>query len=54
MTSEERRLKEIKHRRYEIIIMLKDLKKELIKLKQEEQTIYGYKKLEKKANKYEK
>ena len=47
MTPEERRLKEIKHRRYEIIIMLKELKKELIKLKQEEQQMYGYKKLEK-------
>ena len=53
MTPEERRLKEIKHRRYEIIIMLKELKKELIKLKQEEQQIYGYKKLEKKVKENE-
>ena len=48
MNTEENRLKEIKHRRYEIIIMLKELKKELIKLKQEEQQIYGYKNIEKK------
>lgn len=41
------RLKEIKHRRYEIILELKALKKELLQLKQEEQMINGYKKLEK-------
>ena len=38
MTPEERRLKEIKHRRYEIIIMLKELKKELIKLKKDHES----------------
>ena len=51
MNPEEKRIKEIKHRRYEIIIMLKELKKELIKLRQEENQLYGYKKLEKKVNK---
>ena len=48
MTQEEKRLKEIKHRRYELICLLKDVKKELIKLRQEENTINGYKALERK------
>ena len=48
MTQEEKRLKEIKHRRYELICFLKDIKKELIKLRQEEDMINGYKKLERK------
>ena len=47
MSPEERRLKEIKRERYEIINLLKDKKKRLVELKHEEQTIYGYKKLEK-------
>ena len=47
MTPEERRLKEIKKERYEIITYLKLKKKRLLELKQEEQQIYGYKKLEK-------
>ena len=40
------RLKEIKHRRYEIIMELKQLKKELLKLKHEEQSIIGFDRLE--------
>lgn len=47
------RLKEIKHRRYEIIMDLKALKKELVQLKQEENMIMGYKKLEKSRGKHE-
>lgn len=39
------REKEIKHRRYEIIVELKALKKELLKLKAEEQQLHGEKKL---------
>ena len=49
MTSEERKLKQIKKERYEIINLLKEKKKRLKELKYEEQTIYGYKKLEKKV-----
>lgn len=41
------RLKEIKHKRYELILQLKEIKKELIKLRQEEDMINGYKRLEK-------
>jgi hypothetical protein len=39
------REKEIKHRRYEIIIELKELKKELLKLRAEEKQLHGEKKL---------
>lgn len=39
------REKEIKHRRYEIIVELKSLKKELLKLKEEEKQLLGEKKL---------
>lgn len=39
------REKEIKHRRYEIIVELKALKKELLKLKEEEKQLHGEKKL---------
>lgn len=46
MTPEERRLKQIKHRRYEILEDLKQLKKELLALRQEEDTINGYKVIE--------
>lgn len=46
MTPEERRLKQIKHRRYEILEDLKQLKKELLALRQEEDTINGYKAIE--------
>ena len=52
MTPEERRLKEIKHRRYEIILLLKQLKKELLALRQEEDTITGYKALERNRQKH--
>ena len=51
MTPEERRLKEIKHRRYEILQDLKALKKELIVLRQEEDTINGYKTIEREKQK---
>jgi hypothetical protein len=51
MTPEERKLKQIKKERYEIINLLKEKKKRLKELKYEEQTIYGYKKLEKKRGK---
>jgi hypothetical protein len=51
MTQDERRLKQIKHRRYEIIEDLKALKKELIALRQEEDTINGYKTIEREKQK---
>lgn len=44
------REKEIKHRRYEIIVELKALKKELLKLKEEEKQLFGEKKLVKERN----
>lgn len=51
MTPEERRLKEIKHRKYEILEDLKQLKKELLALRQEEDTINGYKAIERNKQK---
>ena len=51
MTPEERRLKQIKHRKYEILEELKKLKKELLALRQEEDTINGYKTIEREKQK---
>ena len=45
------REKEIQHRRYEIIQQMKELKKELLELRQEENQIYGEIKIKKKGNK---
>jgi len=46
MSPEERRLKEIKYRRFEILQELKALKKELLALRAEEEMINGYSHLE--------
>lgn len=46
MTPEEKRLKEIKYLKYLKRELLKQTKKELKKLQEEENQIYGYKKLE--------
>lgn len=45
-----KREQEIKTRRYEIIQELKELKKELLRLREEEQQIYGEKKIERNEN----
>ena len=52
MTPDEKRLKEIKHRKYEIAITIKDLKKEMIKLSNEESMINGYHRIIKAKQKY--
>lgn len=46
MSPEEKRLKEIKYRRFEILQELKALKKELLALRAEEEMINGYSHLE--------
>ena len=45
------RLSEIKHRRYEIILEMKELKKELLRLRDEENQLYGYKTIERENQK---
>ena len=47
MTEEERRLKEIKYLKYLKSQLIKQTKKELKALQQEEDMIYGYKRIEK-------
>lgn len=47
MTEEERRLKEIKYLKYLKLQLIKQTKKELKALQQEEDMIYGYKRIEK-------
>lgn len=54
MTAEEKRLKEIKHRKYEIAIAIKDLKKEMINLTTEESMINGYHRIERSKKGYRK
>lgn len=52
MTQDERRLKEIKHRRYEISETFKVLKKELQNLSIEEAQITGYHRIERSRQAY--
>lgn len=52
MISDDKRLKEIKKRRYEIAVEFKQLKKELVQLSQEESMITGYYKIEKSKKAY--
>lgn len=48
------RLKEIKHRKYEIIMEIKALRKELLQLKYEQQSIEGFNRLEEQKKKVKK
>lgn len=52
MTADEQRLKEIKHRKYELTIAIRDIKKELIRLSNEEAMINGYHRIVKAKQKY--
>ena len=52
MTADEQRLKEIKHRKYELTIAIRDMKKELIRLSSEEAMINGYHRIVKSKQKY--
>lgn len=54
MTTDEKRLKEIKHRKYELTIAIRDMKKELIRLSSEEAMINGYHRVLKSKQKYRK
>ena len=47
------RQKEIQYRRYEILQEMKQLKKELVQLRNEENQIYGETKIKKKGKRYE-
>lgn len=49
MTEQEKRLKEIKHLKYLKAQLLKQTRKELKELQQEENMIYGYKNIEKQS-----
>lgn len=51
---DEQRLKKIKHRKYEIATVIKELKKEMIKLSSEEAMINGYHRILKSKQKYRK
>jgi hypothetical protein len=48
------RLKEIKHRKYEICVTIKELKQELVKLSNEEAMINGYHRIERSKESYRK
>jgi hypothetical protein len=48
------RLKEIKHRKYEICVTIKELKQELVKLSNEEAMINGYHRIERSKKGYRK
>lgn len=52
MTTDEQRLKEIKHRKYELTIAIRDMKKELIRLSSEEAMINDYHRIVKAKQKY--
>lgn len=52
MTADEQRLKEIKHRKYELTIAIRDMKKDLIRLSNEEAMINGYHRIVKAKQKY--
>lgn len=54
MTADEQRLKEIKHRKYELTIAIRDIKKELIRLSSEEAMINGYHRIERTKKCYKK